>query len=176
MLMFPDWTDRKERAFLLDRLPEKGTFVDIGANAGFYTFFAAGRRRNARMIAFEPVKRWADALAQNVVLNQLRSVSVENFALSDKVDGAVEMDGEAHPTTTLLAALTRHGMEHLDVVKIDIEGMEDEVLLAFFREAPQSLWLKAILGDIFSPRGGARSACEAVTRSADAHSSIQHSR
>jgi hypothetical protein len=92
-------------------------------------------------------------LAQNVVLNQLRSVSVENFALSHKVDGAVEMDGEAYPTTTLLAALTRHGVEHLDVLKIDIEGMEDEVLLPFFREAPRSLWLKAILGEhIFTAR------------------------
>jgi len=153
MLMSPYWTDRRERSFLLNQLPEKGVFVDIGANAGFYTFFAAGHRREARIIAFEPVKRWADALRQNALLNRLSALSVENVALSDKEDGTAEIEGETFPTTTLLAALTRNGIEQINVLKIDIEGMEDSVLLPFFSDAPRSLWPTAILGEhLFTDR------------------------
>jgi hypothetical protein len=147
MLMSPSWSDCRERAFLLDRLPNRGVFIDIGANAGFYSFFAAGHRHQARIIAFEPVKRWADTLMRNVDLNHLDRMSVENVALSDKKDGTVEIEGEAYPTATLLAALMRHAIERIDVLKIDIEGMEDKVLVPFLRDAPRSLWPRAILGE-----------------------------
>jgi hypothetical protein len=84
---------------------------------------------------------------ENVGLSRLDRVSVENIALSDKMDGTVEIEGEAYATTTLLAALTRHAIERIDVLKIDIEGMEDKVLLPFFRDAPRFLWPRAILGE-----------------------------
>jgi hypothetical protein len=154
MLMSPYWSDRRERSFILGQLPENGVFVDIGANAGFYTFFAAGHRRQARIVAFEPVKRWAAALAANARLNLAdHRVSVENVALSDEDDAIAEIEGVAFSTTTLLAALLRHNVERIDALKIDIEGMEDRVLLPFFRDAPRSMWPKAILGEhLFTAR------------------------
>jgi hypothetical protein len=53
----------------------------------------------------------------------------------------------------LLHAARSRGIERIDVMKIDIEGMEDQVLLPFFRKAPRSLWPRAIVGEhIFAPR------------------------
>ncbi len=152
MLMTPDWHDCQERAFVEQHLPPKGVFFDIGANAGFYTFFAAARRPHARVIAFEPVPGLAHALKRNVAANHLRNVKVEDVALSD-VDGRGMVEGEMRPTMTLLQAAKSHGVSCIDCLKIDIEGMEDQVLLAFFREAPKSLWPRAIVGEhIFTPQ------------------------
>lgn len=152
MLMTPHWHDCRELAFVEKHLPSEGVFFDIGANAGFYTFFAAARRPHARVIAFEPVPELAHALKRNVAANHLRNVMVEDVALSD-VDGRGMVEGEMRPIMTLLQAATSHGVSSIDCLKIDIEGMEDKVLLPFFREAPRSLWPKAIVGEhIFTPR------------------------
>ena len=37
------------------------------------------------------------------------------------------------------------GVTHVDALKIDVEGFEDRVLTGFFREAPQSLWPRAVV-------------------------------
>ena len=91
-------------------------------------------------------------LKRNVAANHLPNVEVEDAALSD-VDGRGMVEGKMMPTTTLLHAAQSHGVHAIDCLKIDIEGMEDQVLLPFFRDAPQWLWPKAIVGEhIFTPR------------------------
>ena len=37
------------------------------------------------------------------------------------------------------------GVDHVDALKIDVEGFEDRVLTGFFRDAPQSLWPRAVV-------------------------------
>ena len=37
------------------------------------------------------------------------------------------------------------GLAHVHALKIDIEGFEDRVMTTFFRQAPQSLWPRAIV-------------------------------
>jgi hypothetical protein len=44
------------------------------------------------------------------------------------------------PATTLLDLLRKERVEHLDAVKLDVEGAEDIVLEPFYRDAPESLY------------------------------------
>jgi hypothetical protein len=44
-----------------------------------------------------------------------------------------------------LDLVTQEGVDHVDAIKIDVEGAEDLILEPYFREAPEALWPKAIL-------------------------------
>jgi hypothetical protein len=37
------------------------------------------------------------------------------------------------------------GVDHVDALKIDVEGYEDRVLTGFFKEAPSSLWPRTVV-------------------------------
>ena len=58
----------------------------------------------------------------------------------------------AVPSLRLERILTDAGAKHVDALKIDVEGYEDRVLTGFFREAPQTLWPRAIVIEHLSRR------------------------
>ena len=123
------------------------SFVDVGANLGLYTLFAARRVSDSgRVIAIEPSSREMQVLRRNVELNSLENVSLLNVAVSDHA-GDVELliasaDHAGHNTLgafgydTELANRERVGLNRLDdvlesasvkrvdVIKMDIEGAE----------------------------------------------------
>lgn len=67
----------------LDALPEGAVLVDVGANVGMYSLYAA-IMRNARVFAFEPESQNYATLCRNIVANQLGSrVVAWCAALSD---------------------------------------------------------------------------------------------
>jgi len=144
MLLTPDWSDRKERRFIEDRLPHNGTFVDIGANAGFFTFFIAGKRPDARVLAFEAISHLAELIDFNIKANRLTNVTVDNVALWDH-EGTVEIEGVKCQAGLLANSLKAHSVAHIDVMKIDVEGVEDRILMPFFRTCPSSIWPRALL-------------------------------
>lgn len=131
------------RRAIEERLSPGGTFVDAGANIGFYTVLAARRVGPAgRVVAFEMMPDTATILRSHVVSNDLAQVQVVENALSD-VDGETvtasvepgkhgqasivtgEADGRvtiAVATVTLDAALAEVG--RIDVMKMDLEGAE----------------------------------------------------
>ncbi|NSL71207.1 hypothetical protein C6Y62_05225 [Hyphomicrobium sulfonivorans] len=147
MLMTPYWYDAKERDFIRQRLSNGGVFVDIGANSGFYSFFVAAHCRAARIFAFEPMPHHAALLRENVALNDLEDrVTVMEMGLCER-EGVTDIDGHAVACNTLLNAVQQQKLTSIECLKIDIEGMEDSVLLPFFRDAPRSLWPKAIVGE-----------------------------
>ncbi len=49
------------------------------------------------------------------------------------------------PSRRLQRILDDAGISHVDALKIDVEGYEDRVLTGFFREAPASLWPRAVV-------------------------------
>lgn len=126
------------------QLPRGGTFVDAGANIGFYTVMAARRVGPAgQVVAFEMMPDTAAILRRHVALNRLGPVEVVERALSDRagerISASVEpgKHGQASivpagsaagrriievETTTLDAALT--AVERVDLLKIDLEGAE----------------------------------------------------
>jgi hypothetical protein len=49
------------------------------------------------------------------------------------------------PSLRLQRILGDAGVSHVDALKIDVEGYEDRVLTGFFKEAPPSLWPRAVV-------------------------------
>jgi FkbM family methyltransferase len=72
--------------FFFDRTT---TFVDVGANYGFYSLLAALWNPQLRVAAFEPVPQIYEGLTRNLELNGLQQrVSAYRFALSDRSGSA----------------------------------------------------------------------------------------
>lgn len=46
---------------------------------------------------------------------------------------------------TLASVLSDHGIDRVDALKIDVEGLEDAVLLPFFESCPRSMWPRLII-------------------------------
>lgn len=170
MQQFHDWPERQA---LSAALPENGVFVDVGANAGFYTFWAlAAGRPGISVVAVEPNPAMLDRVRYNLELNDLArhvrlvqcAVTPEpcEVALSFHADNlgqtAVRQNAGTDarlPGRPLLSIIEDAGLTRIDALKIDIEGHEVPVLSAFFATAPRSLWPRLILGEIVGDDGGA---------------------
>lgn len=136
-----------------DRLLQPGmTFVDVGANEGLYSLFAA-RRVGAvgRVVAIEPSSRERRQLERNVRRNLLGNVTIVPHALgasagsamlhiATKLHGGHNTLGDfVHEGTsaagseevlveTLEALARRLALDQIDAMKIDVEGAELKVL------------------------------------------------
>lgn len=130
------------------------TFVDIGANQGEYTIFAAKRLVQGKVISFEPLSISYEHLKENIELNQFNNVITYNFALSDTkgyADIYTSDDLEIHSSFNEgLSSLYRSNYRNnllekvqvevfdsvwknyqdldLNIIKIDVEGSELPVL------------------------------------------------
>lgn len=141
-----------EFAFV-DRMLKPGmVFVDVGANDGYYTLFAARRvGPTGRVIAVEPSSRERAHLQRNLGRNGLDNVQVVAAALGAEAgfvdlhlahgvhaghntlgdfahDDVVRASSERVPLETLDALVTRHALSKVDMVKIDVEGAEAGVV------------------------------------------------
>jgi FkbM family methyltransferase len=127
-------------------------FVDVGANEGFYTLFAARRvAPGGRVYAFEPSPREGARLENNIFINRLINVRVFKEGLAEQSGAAVlhvadpEHNGQntlgtfGHPgvrcednieiaLTTLDSLREKGEIVRIDVVKMDVEGAELRVL------------------------------------------------
>jgi FkbM family methyltransferase len=141
-----------EFAFLAETLEPGMTFVDIGANDGWYTLFAARRVGSAgSVLAFEPSAREYARLLDNLQLNRLANVRPHAIALAAEPStgtlrigdfehagqntlGQFIYDGvhcaalEKIPLERLDDVLEREGGAAPDVIKMDVEGAEFAVL------------------------------------------------
>lgn len=162
-LFMPQFYDVKERALIAAGLPADGVFVDIGANAGIYSLWAAKHLTGGgRVISVEPNPVVMERLKFNAAVNgfENRIVPVQaavsdregvfdlmldatNLGGSSLVAGAGEKISV--PCKTLLSLLREQGVEKIDMLKIDVEGAEHRALLPFFESAPQSLWPRWII-------------------------------
>jgi len=76
--------DPNEFSLLDAVLHAEMTFIDVGANVGVYSLFAAKKvGANGRVIAFEPSHRELMALRRNIELNRLANVEVVARAIGD---------------------------------------------------------------------------------------------
>jgi FkbM family methyltransferase len=137
------------------------TFVDIGANVGLFSLFVASRAgQEARILAIEPEPGNLRRLEFNVRANPGLPITIIPKALSDEAGVvAVELDrrdrggtrtkkieqaGASNETIrvasqTLLDVLAGEGVDAVDALKIDVEGLEDVILAPFFHDAPPQL-------------------------------------
>ena len=157
-LFNPDY-NLPELDFLREYAPAGGVFVDVGANVGTYAVALAKHvGTNGRVIAIEPLPSAGARLAFNAQASQLTNLTLVRAAAGD-TEGVLKIEtdggnlGASHVSSTgdvevpahrLLTVLTDAGIDHVDALKIDVEGYEDRVLTPFFRDAPQSLWPRAV--------------------------------
>jgi FkbM family methyltransferase len=162
-LFNPDY-NLEELDFLRAHTPVDGVFVDVGANVGTYAMVLARQvGAGGQVIAIEPHPVTHARLAFNRAASDTTQVTLvaaaagpsdgellietdgDNLGASHIVSG--ERTGKAIrvPSLRLQRILDDASVSHVDALKIDVEGFEDRVLTGFFKEAPQSLWPRAVV-------------------------------
>lgn len=136
-------------AFIESRLREKSnrTFVDIGANVGYFTLLAARRLNEGAVVAIEAFPEIYKKLERNVALNKLNNVRLVQCAAAD-VKRDIEMFyagvGNEGATTSVVGKfksepivirgeplsnlLTENEISTARLIKIDVEGAEYSVV------------------------------------------------
>lgn len=172
VLFTPQFFDKDELDWLASHLSPTGTFVDIGANAGLYSLAMCSRHgRSLRVIGVEPDPEMRRRIAFNLATNDIRNIEICPVALSDKQGEAqlalretqrgqnalVDTPGQSNtltvPVDTLAHLLQSRGVTSVDALKIDVEGHEVRVFDHFYKNAPRSLWPKAIVTEFKDDTG-----------------------
>jgi FkbM family methyltransferase len=130
------------------RIRSGDTFVDVGANVGYYTLLASTLvGESGSVVAIEPSPRLFEALRDSVARNRLRNVRSVNLAVLDRSTAVSLFRGTEHHsglTTTreergldfecqveaapLPAILSPEETRRARLVKVDVEGAEWSVV------------------------------------------------
>jgi FkbM family methyltransferase len=132
------------------RLVEGGTVIDVGANIGCFSLFAAGQvGPTGRVIAVEPDGETFRQLQRNRALNSCKNVEVLRLAVAGQsgvvrlhhhpnalysslyasVDGRPSTGAvEEVPSITLARLLEEHRIDRCDFLKLDCEGAEHAIV------------------------------------------------
>lgn len=156
----PDLYDPTERRLIAQAMDRpNAVFLDIGANVGVYSIAAArAARADARIVAFEPHPVTFRRLKFNADHCRFHKVEAMQMALGDH-DGVAHIaaddlslssvlgagGGVEVPMRRLLTCLADLKIDHIDVLKIDVEGYEDHVLGDFLDHAPDALIPRTII-------------------------------
>jgi FkbM family methyltransferase len=119
------------------------TVLDIGANIGAHCLrFAKITGPTGRVFAFEPTDYAYQKLIRNLSLNPFPHVSAYKLALSDINDPVRQIefrsswrtDGSRHTDKSIVEFVRlddwceRHDVQHVDMMKIDVDGNEYAIL------------------------------------------------
>ena len=140
-------SDEIEYTMLDSWLKEGDWVIDIGANIGHYTFkFSEMVGKGGRVIAFEPVPQTFELLAANVAHFPFKNTTLVNMAASDnlkllgiqmpRLNSGLDNYYEANLTNDMsefsvmcVPVDSLKIVEHVKLVKIDVEGHELSVLI-----------------------------------------------
>jgi FkbM family methyltransferase len=147
------------RGFPKDRaLPAAPVVLDVGANVGYFSLSVFAKRPKAKVVAYEPMptnfallSRYAkenpafDWTPVQEALSSAEGTLVLHYDASDAFKTSASVEASAKEpdratvrATTLRAAFAAHGLERLDLLKLDCEGSEYDVLY----EAPPEILAK----------------------------------
>ena len=130
-------------------VPDNSTIIDIGANAGFFTLFAASRFNDSKILAYEPVPSNFHQLERNRELNADCDIKCFQKAVA-KHSGSVEIifDPDENfttnativqkphehnqtiqvPSVTLSDIFSEHSIKRCNLLKMDCEGAEYDII------------------------------------------------
>jgi len=159
--------EKDEHALLAPFVGKGAVFVDIGANIGTYTLWASRLVGPAgRVVALEPHPRTYAKLRFNVLSNEAVNVVLLNVAAAGeegttllRFDGGGNIGGASLlsgaegaaevtvPITTrpLKSILEGAGVARPDIIKIDVEGFEDQALLPYYEMAEPASWPATVM-------------------------------
>ncbi|WP_192981793.1 FkbM family methyltransferase [Pseudomonas sp. EggHat1] len=135
-----------ETEFLKSVIQPNGTFLDIGANCGWYSLALARHCSSVQVHAFEPIPHTHEILSRNILHNGLSNIETHRLAFSNQegpleflhtplCSGATSLAVAGQPGdqetleripclgTTLDLFCTRHGLAP-QIIKCDVEGAE----------------------------------------------------
>jgi FkbM family methyltransferase len=131
---------------VFDQLVSPGdTVAEVGANIGAHTVHIAQLvGPQGRVLAFEPQRVVFQILCANIVLNEAFNVRTFNagsgdvagtlklpdidYAAPDSNFGALSLIGVSHGTDVPIIPLDTLDLPSLHLIKIDVEGMESQVI------------------------------------------------
>jgi FkbM family methyltransferase len=154
----------EELDFLRAHTPTGGVFVDVGANVGTYALALARHvGSGGKVIAIEPHPITHARLAFNRTASGFSQVALvaaaagpadgelmietdgDNLGASHIASGELSSNAIRVPSLRLQRILGDAGVSQVDALKIDVEGYEDRVLTGFFKQAPSTLWPRAVV-------------------------------
>ncbi len=124
--------------------------IDVGASIGLYTLYLSSFVRKGKIIAIEPASLPRKYLRMNVELNDLSNVVIDSHAVAPR-SGLLKLyvtkywattsamrsyasymskiiKVETVNAVTLDELLSSYGLDYVDLIKLDIEGYEDDVI------------------------------------------------
>lgn len=163
------FTKEPETLKWIDTFEPDEVFADVGANVGMYTIYAAVTR-GVDVVAFEPEAENFAVLNRNIMLNKLSNrviaypialgdgdgLCVEDLYLAQYGAGGSchrageEKNWKGEPTTavftqgTVMGSLGNffsgdHGLDH---VKIDVDGIESDIIKGLGELRPKSICIE----------------------------------
>ncbi|HSG48972.1 MAG TPA: FkbM family methyltransferase [Longimicrobiales bacterium] len=166
LLFMPDKWDRREREILARHARPGTVFLDVGCNFGGYTWWLLHLLgRECTVVALEPDPELYARLGFNLATNGWDNVTVLPYAAGERDGTAVlhihrenrgentllpegesaESDAVEVPLRTLATVVAEAGLPRVDILKVDIEGLEPPVIRAFFAQAAPEMLPRVIL-------------------------------
>ena len=136
---------------LTNRIPECPVFIDIGANAGYFSLYAASRFANARIFAYEPIPANFEQLMRNINLNKNSKIiafqkavagsSGETIMTFDEIEGfstTAHIVTDSNPArtdnlikvdcVTIKDIFDKNQLDTCDFLKMDSEKSENDII------------------------------------------------
>jgi FkbM family methyltransferase len=141
---------------ILSKDDNGGVFIDIGANFGNHSIFIAMFGRFERVVSIEPVPAFSRLVKANAILNGLSHVEVIDIGISRSGgEYSYHIRDQGNPGATSLiegsgiktVTLDSLNFTSVDVIKIDVEGMELDVLesgVGTLKECTPTLYVEAV--------------------------------
>jgi len=157
--------ERAELSFMAKYLEGGGCLVDVGANIGALCIpLAMKAKAPVTVVAIEPNPKNAERLRYNAGINGLTNIIVAPYAVGPSGKAKLYLHSHANSGKAslgmvsksytsasievecrpLLQILEEAAVPSIAVLKVDVEGFEDRVLVPFFNAAPRSLWPAAV--------------------------------
>jgi FkbM family methyltransferase len=135
-------------------LGKERVIVDVGANVGVFSLYAASRCPSAVVYSYEPVPSNFNMLCSNISANGFsarikastlgvaahsgsRRIYVSSSPTHSFVQSLASQNSEIIQCTTLGELIQENGIEQIDILKLNCEGAEYEILYG----APKALRL-----------------------------------
>ena len=168
----------KELKVISSFIGSGGTFLDIGANVGYYSLMAAKLGAD-KILAIEPNPIVLDRFKTNIKFNKYeKKIKVFKLGIGEKKDilelrlshtdmgsstvlnNDLDSDKIRIKIVPLSDLLKKEAIKKIDVLKIDIEGFEDRALFPYFEKLEKKFYPRLILMEDSSQKEWGRNILE----------------